>query len=103
MTKQILIHVRSNCKFALNYENSNLVPEAELILLSSAPKYEWNKQGKIAKGQTVEEFRINIDLASVNRLIGELQLLAQQMSSFDQLSGSINTIIENSKTKSEKH
>ena len=97
-SKKHLIQVRSNTKFAVNYETKNLTPEIEIILISVEPKYEAKKDG-LYKGKEVSEFRIFSDLDGVNKLIGELQLLVAGMQQYEQLSSGINSLIEQGKEK----
>lgn len=99
-TKKRLISFRSNTTFKLNYETNLLTPETELVLLSVEPKYEVNKKGEIMKGSELNEFRIFCSLEGINTMIGDLQLLATQLQTFEQLSTGVNTLIENSKSKS---
>lgn len=100
-TKKRLVSFRSNTKFSLNYETNNLTPETELILLSAEPKYDVNKKGEIMKGNELGEFRIFTSLESINQMIGDLQLLASQIQKFEQMSASMNSIIEMAKPKQE--
>ena len=98
-TKKRLISFRSNTNFKLDYSTNLLSPEIELVLLSVEPKYEVNKKGEIMKGSELGEFRIFASLEAINVMIGDLQLLATQLQTFEQLSTSINGVIENSKIK----
>jgi hypothetical protein len=100
MKPKTIISVRSNCDFSLNYESSMLHPKAEIILITTQPKYKLNtKKGELTKEQDVEEFRFNAGLDGINKLIGELQLVVKNMNAFEQVASSFNAIIENSKTK----
>jgi len=95
-----LISVRSNCNFSLDYETGKLHPETEIIILTSTPKYVIDKkQTSINKEQGVKEYRFKSGLAEINKLIGELQLVVQNMNVYDQMSGSLNTIIQSLKNK----
>jgi len=38
-TKKHLVSFRSNTKFSLNYEDQNLTPQIEIIILSHEPEY----------------------------------------------------------------
>lgn len=98
-TKKRLISFRSNTKFSINYETSNLVPEIELILLSTEPKYEVNKKFEVMKGSELSEFRIFTSLDGINNMIGELQELARRLQTFEQLSVGMNQIINEAKDK----
>jgi len=100
-TKKHLISIRSNTNFALNYETSNLKPQIELILLTQEPEYEVNKKGEIMKGSKLGEFRMHTTIEGINAMIGELQLLATQLQTFEQLSAGMNSLIENAKKKEE--
>jgi hypothetical protein len=96
-TKKHLVQLRSNTNFSVNYENNNLTPQIELILLSYEPKYNLTKKGEIEKGHEIGEFRIFANLEGINAMIGELQLLASQLQKFQQLSVGINQLIESAK------
>jgi len=101
MKNDTLISVRSNCNFALNYDNGNLIPQTEVILITSAPKYVVDKKKTgITKEIEVTEYRFLSDLNGINKLIGELQLLVKNITQFEQLSASFNAIIEANKSKS---
>ena len=100
-TKKHLVTLRSNTNFALNYENQNLKPQIELIILTQEPEYKANKKGEIEKGYAIGEFRIHTTLEGINVMIGELQLLATQLQTFEQLSTGMNKLIENAKPKKE--
>lgn len=96
MKNKTVISVRSNCDFSLNYENSELTPKVELIILTTEPKYEWQKKGNgLVKNQHVDEFRCQTDLDGINSLIGQLQIASDNISKFNQLSSGINTIVKN--------
>lgn len=103
MKDKQIISVRSNCDFSLNYETGKLHPCGEIIILTTAPKYEiTKKQDSIVKGVELEEFRFKGSLKSVNELIGQLQLLVQSMNTFEQMAAAFNTIITSSKEKETK-
>ena len=103
MTKKTLIQIRTNSNFSVNYENLNLVPKVELIMLFTEPEYQVNKKGEIMKGQKLSEFRINTSVDGINEIIGELQALQVQLQTFNNLSEGINAIIrQNTKPKEEK-
>ena len=98
MKSNTLISVRSNCNFALNYENGKLMPLAEIILISTTPKYVMSKKKDgFTKEMDIQEFRIISNLDGINTLIGELQLLSQNINTFEQMAASFNTIIVASK------
>jgi|LakMenEpi03Aug12_release.lakeMendotaPanAssembly.Ray.scaffolds.fasta_scaffold43549_11 hypothetical protein len=99
-TKKHLVQLRSNTNFTVNYENNNLTPQIELIILSYEPKYNLTKKG-IVKEHEIGEFRIFANLEGINAMIGELQLLASQLQKFEQLSVGINLLIESAKEKTE--
>lgn len=102
MTKKTLIQIRTNSNFSVNYENLNLVPKVELIMLFTEPEYQVNKKGEILKGQKLSEFRINSSVDGINHIIGELQALQVQLQTFTNLSEGINAIIkQNTKPKEE--
>jgi hypothetical protein len=94
MQKGAIVSLRSNCRYLLNYQTSNLEPEAEVIFIVSKPAYRVNDEGKIEKYMEVGEQRVTMELSDVNRLIGELQNLAASMVQFDQLGGAFNQMIE---------
>lgn len=96
-TKKHLISFRTNTTFSINYETSNLTPQTELILLSREPKYEIDKRGDVMKGAELGEFRIFTSLEGINVMIGELQLLATRLQTFEQMSAGMNSIIEEAK------
>jgi len=98
-TKKRLVQVRSNTSFSVNYKSNNLTPQIELVLLSTEPKYIVNKKGGVDKGVELGEFRIYTDKDGVNELIGQLQLIAANLQTFEQMSVGLNTIIEHSKNK----
>lgn len=98
MKNKTIISVRSNCDFALNYETGHLHPQAEIILITTCPKYTLNtKKGELTKEQDVEEFRFRAGLEGINSLIGELQIVVNNMNNFEQTAASFNAIIENVK------
>lgn len=94
MTKRTLIQIRTNSNFSVNYENLNLVPEVELIMLFTEPQYEVNKKFEVVKGHKLSEFRIKTDTKGINHIIGELQALQAQLTTFDNLSEGLNAIIK---------
>jgi len=101
-SKKHLVSFRSNTKFSLNYEDQNLTPQIELIILSHEPEYKINSKNEITKGSALGEFRIFTTLEGVNAMIGELQLLAAQLQTFEQLSVGMNSLINNAKKKKEE-
>jgi hypothetical protein len=101
-SKKHLISFRSNTKFSLNYDDQNLTPQVELIILSHEPEYKLNTKGEIMKGSVLGEFRIFTSLDGINAMIGELQLLAAQLQTFEQLSVGMNSLINNAKKKKEE-
>ena len=98
-TKKHLVSFRSNTKFSLNYEDQNLTPQIEIIILSHEPEYKINAKNEITKGSSLGEFRIFTTLEGVNAMIGELQLLATQLQTFEQLSVGMNSLINSAKAK----
>jgi len=102
MTKKTLIEIRTNSNFSVNYQNLNLVPEVELIMLFREPQYIVNKKYEIVKGHKLSEFRIKTDIKGITHIIGELQALQVQLTTFDNLSEGLNAIIkQNTKPKDE--
>lgn len=98
MKNKTIVSVRSNCDFSLNYETGKLYPQAEVILITSCPKYKLNsKKRELTKEQEIEEFRFKAGLEGVNKLIGELQLVVKNMNAFEQTAASFNVIIESAK------
>ncbi len=102
MKNRTIISVRSNCDFGLNYETSNLHPQTEIILITTSPQYTINSKGDaLKKSIGVDEFRFKTDLDGLNKLIGELQIAVNNINHFNQLAGSLNTIIESHKKPKE--
>lgn len=100
MTKKTLIQIRTNSNFSVNYQDLTLSPEVELIMLFTEPDYTVNKKMEIAKSVSVDEFRIKTDIAGVGRIISELQALQNQLLTFENLSGMLNSVIKsNTKPK----
>jgi len=100
MENNCLVSVKSNCNFRLDYATGRLQPETEIIIITSNAKYVIDKkQTSINKEQEVKEYRFKSGLAGINQLIGELQLVVQNMNVYDQMSGSLNTIIQSLKNK----
>lgn len=97
-TKKHLIQVRSNCTMSVNYETSLLTPQVELILLMQEPHYEVNKKSEIEKSVKLGEFRTFASLDAINEMISDLQKVASELQIFQQMSGSLNKIIEQYKT-----
>ncbi len=103
MKNNTLLNVRSNCNFSLNYEEGTLHPQAEIIVITSAPKYVVNKkQDGVTKELEVQEMRFHSSLEGINKLIGELQLVVKNMNAFEQTAGSFNAIIKGFKEAKEK-
>ena len=101
-TKKHLISFRTNTTFSINYETLKLVPQTELILLSTEPKYGFDKKGAILKGNELTEFRLFTSLEGINIMIGELRLLATRLQTFEQMSAGMNSIIEEAKKNQPK-
>ena len=98
MKNNTLVSVRSNCNFSLDYQTGKLHPQTEVIIITSAPKYSFNKnKTSLQKEQEVTEYRFVTDLSGINILIGELQNLVKNMNTFEQTSAAINQIVEASK------
>lgn len=85
--------VRTNTRYELNYDNKKLSPEVELIILFAQPEYQLQK-GKISKGHSVKEFRVNTDVEGLKQLIGELQATMVTMTHMDSLGHAFNSISE---------
>lgn len=103
MKKNTIISVRSNCNFSLEYETGKLHPQAEVILITTAPKYVIDKkQERFKKEIDVSEYRFIASMEGINTLIGELQLLVKNMTQFDQAAASINAIFASQKEMEEK-
>jgi len=95
MKKGTLISVRSNCNFHLDYDSGRLIPQAEIIILVTTPKYVVDKKKTgIIKEMEVQELRFNAELGGINELQGQLQLLVKNMNNFEQTAGAINSIIQ---------
>lgn len=104
MKKQI-IQLLSNLRFKANYSTSELSPEIELIFITAEPQYKLSKEktGVYEKNTKINECRLITDLDGINQMIGDLQLMASQLQSYDQLSKGINTLINQTKeNKQEK-
>jgi len=101
MTKKTLVQLRTNSTFAVNYENLNLIPEVELIMLFTEPEYVVNKKDEIVKGQKLSEFRIKTSIKGISHIIGELQALQVQLQTFDNLSEGLNAIIKQNTVRKE--
>jgi hypothetical protein len=100
MKNNTLVSVRTNCDFSLDYETSKLNPQSEIIILTTTPIYKLTKKDdSFTKEQDIEEFRFKASLTGINALIGELQLVVQNMNAFEQLASGLNVVIENSKIK----
>jgi hypothetical protein len=100
MKNNTLLSVRSNCDFSLDYQKGTLHPKAEVILITTAPKYVLNKKkDAFAKEAEVSEYRFISGLEGINQLIGELQLLVKNMNSFEQTASSLNAIIKPNQTE----
>lgn len=98
MKNNTLISVRSNCNFGLNYETCKLHPQAEIIIITTCPKYVVDKKKtSFTKGVDIQELRFLSSLDGINTLIGELQLVVKNMNAFEQTAASFNVIIEASK------
>jgi len=89
-----LVSVRSNMSFRVNYDNGQLAPSLELIMLVSKPEYTSDKKGVIKKVIAIQEIRFDTSLEGVNVLIGELQAMVANLNGFDQLAASINHVIK---------
>jgi hypothetical protein len=97
MSKKTFVQVRTNTNFSVNYEDSTLSPEIELILLFVEPKYELDKKG-IVKGNQLNEFRIKTTTEGIATLIGELQALQTQLLPFTNMAEGLNAIIRQNTT-----
>ena len=97
MSKPNLMAVRSNCTFELHYQEGTLSPKAEVIIITAGPKYV-RKEDEIFRDVEVSEYRFESDLDGINKLIGELQLVVNNMNKFEQLSCSLNAIIKSNQT-----
>ena len=97
-TKQHAVGIRSNMRFEVDYGNSKLEPEAEIILLIQEPTYTASaKTGVIKRDVKIVEARFLMKMNAINRFIGELQTLAAGLQRYDQLAGAINLVIDQSK------
>ena len=92
-----LTSIRSNLHYTVNYETLLLVPQIEVIMLVSQPVYSENKKGEIMKNRQLKEIRFETSLEGVNALIGELQALATNMTTFEQMGGALNHVIKGMK------
>jgi hypothetical protein len=100
MTKKSLVQIRTNSNFGVNYKDLTLIPEVELIMIFREPEYISNKKGDILRGDKISEFRIKTTASGINHIIGELQALQVQLTTFENLSEGLNAIIkQNTKPK----
>ena len=98
MKSNTLISVRSNCNFGLNYKTGKLYPQTEVILIVTSPKYVLDKKKTgYTKEVDINEFRFLSSLDGLNTLIGELQLLVQNVNHFEQMSAALNTVLASKK------
>ena len=88
-----VIQVFSNTNFSVNYDDSSLHPQVELILLTQQIKYDVDAKGKIKKGWKVEEARFLLAPENIDQLIGQLKLLRVGVDRYKDLSTSINTLV----------
>lgn len=91
-----LVSVRSNQNFGVQYEKGKLIPQTEIIILIEKPKY-IIKGDSIKRDMEVSELRFTCGTETLNHLIGQLQQAQRVASQYDQLAGSLNEIIVNSK------
>lgn len=77
----------------MNYETSELEPQAEIVILSAKPSYTIGKKNQIVKEAALDEMRFELSPAALNKVIGELQLAAQQLNTYSQAGAAFNTII----------
>ena len=85
-------------RFEVDYGNSKLEPESEIILLTQEPTYTASaKTGVIKRDVKIVEARFLMKMNAINRFIGELQTLAAGLQRYDQLAGAINLVIDQSK------
>lgn len=100
-TKKSLIQIRTNAGFTVNYDDSTLSPQIELIMLFVEPKYIIDREkDTIIKGQEINEFRIKCNPQGISEMIGELQALQVQLQGFNNMSEGLNAIIKaNNQTK----
>lgn len=100
MKKEKLYEIRTNTSLTVDYETLRLVPEIELIFLTSHPEYRvLTKKGEqyIEKSAGISETRITTSLSGVNKIIGQLQATAAALQTMDQLSAGLNSVIEQSR------
>lgn len=86
--------------FDVNYDNNQLSPVTEVIILVGQPKYELTGK-KIVKKTGLHELRFETDPEGINILIGQLQQALKVANNYSQMGGAINDIIANSKPKDE--
>ena len=90
---------------AVNYENLLLTPQVEIVLLMQEPVYKIKREEDksfIEKDMKLSEFRCVASLDGINEMIADLQKVASELQIFGQMSGSLNKVIEQYKTTSEK-
>lgn len=91
-----LVSVRSNQDFGLNFETGKLIPQTEIIVLVEKPSYKVKGQ-KIVRDTQVSELRFKCGSEGLNHLIGQLQAAQRNVTHFEQMAGSLNEIIVNTK------
>ena len=91
-----LVSVRSNQNFGVEYEKGKLIPQTEIIILVSKPKYKI-AGNEIAKNQEIKEIRFTCSTESLNHLIGQLQSAQRVATNYEQMAGALNEIIVSAK------
>lgn len=91
-----LISIRSNQTFDVNYENNQLSPTTEIIILVTQPKYDL-KGKQIVRSNELKELRFETDTEGINALIGQLNQALKVSNQYSQMGSAMNEIIKNSK------
>ena len=90
---KVLASIRSNLRYTVNYDTTELEPQAEIVILSFKPVYSIDKKRHIVKDAGLEESRFELSLEAINKVIGELQAVAHQLQTYAQAGEAFNAII----------
>ena len=92
-----LVSVRSNQNFMVDYGKGKLIPQTEVIVFVSKPIYNLSKNDTIKKDWNISENRFTCTAETLNYLIGQLQMALKVANQYEQMAGSINEVIINTK------
>ena len=84
--------VRTNINFDVAEDNT-LKPKVELIILAQYPAYKEAKDS-FKRVSEVADLRFFCNRDAVTELIGQLQLVLQNLTQFEQSAAAINTILK---------